>query len=273
MIDTIQVGPLALSLTLLLVVLSGLAGVIAALRFARRRGLDAAPAATRVAIAFLLAARAAHVWEYRDAYLAHPLGLLDFADGGWQLPFGLAVAWVVAITGARPQPRLRAPLFAGLGVFSVLLVAGFAVLRLHPLVGAPLAAIELRTLEGREARLADWAGRPTVVHLWATWCPNCLVEMPELQRAQQAHPDVNFVFVDQGESADRVRAFLGSARLLLHPVLLDESGRIAREYRRSAVPVTLLFDAAGRLAWAHTGALTPALLDQRLESLREPRAG
>ena len=52
---------------------------------------------------------------------------------------------------------------------------GLAVL---PGKGQPLPEIELATAEGTRVKLSDFKGRPTVVNLWATWCPPCAREMP-----------------------------------------------------------------------------------------------
>ena len=74
--------------------------------------------------------------------------------------------------------------------------------------------------DGTTVRLASFEGRQTVVNLWATWCPPCQREMPVLQKAQAARPDVHFVFVNQGESAQQVAAYLARSGLQLRNVLL-----------------------------------------------------
>lgn len=48
----------------------------------------------------------------------------------------------------------------------------------------------LPTVEGGSASLLDFAGKPTVLNLWATWCPPCQREMPVLQQAQAEHPEL-----------------------------------------------------------------------------------
>ena len=70
--------------------------------------------------------------------------------------------------------------------------------------------------------LAGFIGTPTVLNLWATWCPPCRREMPVLQQAQGANPDVNFVFINQGEKADDIQGFIDRQGLTLRNVLVDE---------------------------------------------------
>ncbi len=67
--------------------------------------------------------------------------------------------------------------------------------------------ISVRDIDGQPVSLQDLAGKPLVINLWATWCPPCRREMPVLAAAQQANPDVRFVFVNQGEGQLLVEKF------------------------------------------------------------------
>jgi thiol-disulfide isomerase/thioredoxin len=133
---------------------------------------------------------------------------------------------------------------------------------------ASLPPLALSSLDGRPVTLADFAGKPTVVNLWATWCPPCRREMPALQQAQAANPDVNFVFVNQGEEAGVIAAFLGQEGLALRNVLVDPQSSTGAALGQSGLPTTLFFDASGRLAGIRVGELSQATLDQRLAELR-----
>ena len=53
----------------------------------------------------------------------------------------------------------------------------------------------LYTLEGEEVRLSDFVGKPLVVMYWAPWCKACKEQLPEMIRAQQALPHVNFAYI------------------------------------------------------------------------------
>jgi peroxiredoxin len=86
----------------------------------------------------------------------------------------------------------------------------------------PLPDVSLTSIEGNNVALAGFAGKPTVINLWAAWCPPCRREMPVLEKAQDANPDTNFVFVNQGERPDTIRRFIGHQGLKLHNVLVDE---------------------------------------------------
>jgi thiol-disulfide isomerase/thioredoxin len=123
-------------------------------------------------------------------------------------------------------------------------------------------------MEGRSVSLADFTGKPRVVNLWATWCPPCRREMPALQQAQAANPDVNIVFVNQGEESQTIAAFLDRQGLALRNVLVDRQNSVGAALGHGALPTTLFFDTNGRLADTRIGELSQATLTQRLARIR-----
>ncbi len=130
-----------------------------------------------------------------------------------------------------------------------------------------LKATEVATKDGGISSLADFRGKPTVLNLWATWCPPCQREMPILADGQATRPDVNFVFLDQGDTAEQVKTFLRSHGLALHNVLLDPKGEGTLEYGLGGLPTTLFFDAEGHLVDAQLGGLTRASLASKLSRI------
>jgi hypothetical protein len=88
--------------------------------------------------------------------------------------------------------------------------------------------------------------------------------MPVLEQAQRARPDLNFVFLNQGEDPARVAAWLKRRGLELRNVLIDELRRASAELKQQGYPTTVFFDAQGRLVSTRVGELSPATLAQRL---------
>jgi thiol-disulfide isomerase/thioredoxin len=157
--------------------------------------------------------------------------------------------------------RLAAGALALAGVFFALRLIDNTMLPKAPLT----------TLAGRTTDLPTLtAGKPAVVNLWATWCPPCRLELPFLAAAQGQEPGINFVFVDQGEDLATVERYLGSVGLNLANVMLDTGNRLGREIGTSALPITLFYDAGGRMVDTHAGALSPAMLARKLTQLRPP---
>ena len=77
-----------------------------------------------------------------------------------------------------------------------------------PAVGHPAPDFTLTTAAGETFKLSDLRGTPVVLNFWATWCPPCRSEMPELQAAsQRLAGQVAIVGVDQAETPAQVQAF------------------------------------------------------------------
>lgn len=209
----------------------------------------------------------AFVYEYRALYAVAPVSIADVRDGGWNLTAGLAGAWSYAVHALRRAPALRKAVHGALAVATLVLAGGTAALALRAVQGAPMPDITVQTLDGRPARLHAFLGRPTVVNLWATWCPPCRREMPVLQRAQAARPDVAFVFLNQGEDAAQVRAWLQAHGFALENVWVDPRRQASAVLRQQGYPTTLFFDAQGRLVSVRVGELSSATLAERLAAL------
>ena len=265
---TLQIGPLALPMAPLLFLLAAALGLFAGKRIGVRSGVDADAAVLGVLLVGLVAARAGFVWEWRDAYLRHPLDILDIRDGGYAPVAGMAAACLYALFRVQRQRALRNPLAAAALTTLVAWTAGTLAIGAFPASAVTLPPLRLHTLDGHELSLSAFTGRPTVVNLWASWCPPCRREMPVLGRAQATSPDIDFVFINQGEAPARVLRYLRDENLGLRNVLLDASGTAGRAFDQQGLPATLFFDARGRLVSARIGALSEATLAAGLADLR-----
>ncbi len=266
--QALQIGPLSLPYSVLLTwVAIALSGFLAT-RLARAAGTNAEPTLTLMLLVGLVAARLAFVWQWREQYLASPLSILDIRDGGWEPIAGVVVALLFGLHRARRQAGLRKPVLAAAFTTGTVLLLGGVGTLLVAASAVPLPPLTLSSLQGRPVSLAGFAGKPTVVNLWATWCPPCQREMPVLQQAQAANPDVNIVFVNQGEEAPTIAAFLDRHGLALGNVVVDPQRRTGAALGHRALPTTLFFDAQGRLVDTRIGELSQATLTQRLASVR-----
>lgn len=274
----ITIGPFAFpAQPLVLLVALVLAG-LAANRLARgavataQRPQRAENAVWLAALFGLLAARLAHVLLNSASYLAAPLAILDIRDGGWQPVAGWAAAAGWLAHRLLRQPDLRRPVGAAVAAGLVVFGVGQGLLRWADDSGAddPATRVELTAFDDRRTMaLPDLiAGRPAVVNLWASWCAPCRVEMPVLAEAQRRHPEVRFVFVNQGETEAAVRDYLQREGMALDGVWLDRGRALGPEIGSVGLPTTLFYDAEGRRVDAHFGVLNGAALQARIERLR-----
>lgn len=134
-------------------------------------------------------------------------------------------------------------------------------------VGDLAPTFETVDLTGRAVSLQDYRGRVVVLNFWATWCPPCRVEMPELDAYQAEMGDrIAILGVDMGEPPGAIVPFVRQYGLRF-PILLDETGAIAASYGVTGLPTSLILDPSGVVRERVTGAMTRDVLARRVERL------
>lgn len=113
----------------------------------------------------------------------------------------------------------------------------------------PAPEVAFTDAEGRPTSIADFAGTPTLVNLWATWCQPCLREMPSLQRLQAklaGRLTVAAVSEDRA-GAKLVNPFVAEQKLQDLKIYLDPKGDVARAFDVRGLPTSIVLDRAGRV--------------------------
>jgi cytochrome c biogenesis protein CcmG, thiol:disulfide interchange protein DsbE len=139
------------------------------------------------------------------------------------------------------------------------------------LSGQPETVVALSDDFGRPVSLERYKGRIVVMNLWASWCPPCRAEMPELQQfyAQNVARGVAVIGVNEGESAQRAAAFARSLGISF-PIWIDEDQRYGRVYAALGLPTTIVIDRDGTVLRGFDGPVTlpdlQAAVSSRLRS-------
>ncbi|AWH21775.1 MULTISPECIES: TlpA disulfide reductase family protein [Stenotrophomonas] len=265
-----SVGPVPMPVILIMLALLAAMGL--ARLWPRATAGDAAPSPASVVLDMLLlgllCGRLAFVALNFELYRPSPWSVLQIVDGGYSVPVALLSGAGWGLWALRRHPRLRLPVFSSAALGVLLWAGGGIALSQWQAAHMPLPAVQTVDLHGQPQALQQFQGRPLVLNLWATWCGPCRREMPVLAQAQQAHPQIQFAFVNQGETTGDVQAFLSANGLALDNVLLDEASEASTVLGVKAYPSTLFFDAQGRLQELHLGELTAAGLEHKLRQLR-----
>lgn len=146
----------------------------------------------------------------------------------------------------------------------VLLLLGLLWGSSAPLAGTtaaePAFDFTMTDLDGREHRLTDYRGQWVILNYWATWCPPCIEELPELAAFQAANPDCRVLGINFEDIApDEVRAF-AAEHGINYPVL--PTGPTPPAFARlRGLPTTQIIDPAGRLVADHVGTVTRQMLE------------
>ncbi len=124
-------------------------------------------------------------------------------------------------------------------------------------------------LDGGEMRLSEFAGQPMVVNFWASWCPPCIAEMPDLERVHGDLGDrLHFVGINTQDDRERARE-LATQTGVTYDLGLDPDGELFRDLEVVSMPSTYLVDADGVIVHRHAGLLTEGqlrdLLGEHLE--------
>jgi len=270
-LDAIKLGSLVVPMQVALLIASLLLANGMAAWFQRSRGLDVGPILWKMTLIGFGVARLIFVLRHHDLYFNDPISILDVRDGGVDNLAGFAAAFIVGAELTRRSAPLRRPLTIATLVGCVFFFGGTFLNQALTPPKAPIPPVEVRRLDGSKVSLSSFVGRPLIINLWATWCPPCLREMPVLKSAQQAHPEVEFVFVNQGESVETVESYFTAHGLQMTNVVIDPAKQLSARTGSSGYPTTLFYDAEGSQSSRHLGELSAATLEEKINDLLDVR--
>ena len=133
---------------------------------------------------------------------------------------------------------------------------------------APIGDFTLTDIEGRTISSADLRGKVVLVNFWATWCPPCRAEIPDLIALQQKYRDHLVVIgISEDESpVETVKAFVAEQKIN-YPIAMTTPA-LAKIFRGvSALPTTFVIDRDGKLAQRHVGLLNPEETELEAQAL------
>jgi hypothetical protein len=267
----LPLGPFVLAGERALVILALAAGLVVAEVLGRRRGRDA-EWAWQAVILGLVAARVGYVAANADVFAPRPLDAFAFWQGGFVPWVGVAVGLAYAAFAVRRRGVAAGAVVSAAGATGLAAVVALAVLPVAPTPPALAdTGVVVERLEGGTVDVATWAGTPTVVNLWATWCGPCRRELPMLIDEVGGRDDVRLALVSQAEAADTVRAFLAEEGLPGDDVFLDRRGGMQGAARAIGLPTTLFVDVGGEVRDVAFGEVSRARVRAGVEAAMASR--
>jgi len=162
-----------------------------------------------------------------------------------------------------------AGLFTAIGIY-------FGVKRLQPSAPADTAVaalmqISMKDSAGKQRKMSEWQGKVLVLNFWATWCPPCVSEMPELVALQNDFVSENVQVVGIGiDSPSNIREF-AEKHQITYPLLLGglEGTELSKQFgnQSGGLPFTLLIGADGSVRKSYMGRLDMEQVRADLSSL------
>ncbi len=118
-----------------------------------------------------------------------------------------------------------------------------------------------KLLDGTPFTLADYTGKPILLHFWATWCPICELQIDNIQAISQDYTVISIASWSEGKAA--VNVYMQQNNLTF-PVMLDDSGKLAQTFGLNGVPASFVVNRHGEIKFVETGYSTEYGLRFRL---------
>lgn len=121
----------------------------------------------------------------------------------------------------------------------------------------------------KQIAFTSYLGKPVVLNFWATWCPPCVKEMPDLDALHHKYPDVNVVGLAVDTSSNVAK--FGDKVQVSYPLLIagHDGIRLMRDLgnKRGGLPYTVVFDAQGAIQREFLGLVDMQVLEKLLQDL------
>jgi thiol-disulfide isomerase/thioredoxin len=130
-------------------------------------------------------------------------------------------------------------------------------------VDMPLVAVD-----GSKHNLNQYRGKWLVVNYWATWCPPCIVEMPELQSFHDEHVDKDAMVIGINAeliSQNRLQTFLEDY-FISYPIFISKPGQQSELGLIPGLPTTFLVTPQGKVVAREIGPVTQEMLEQFIKN-------
>ena len=133
---------------------------------------------------------------------------------------------------------------------------------------APAKPFTVRTIDDREVSRDSFRGKVTIVNFWATWCPPCRAEIPDLIALQEKYRDqLQIIGISEDEDGPAVVRKYAAEHRMNYPIAMTSPELEKLFPGIAALPTSFIIDREGRLVQKHVGMLNPATTEQETRAL------
>ena len=134
-----------------------------------------------------------------------------------------------------------------------------------PLV-SQAAEFTLQDMQGKTLHLSDYRGKWVLVNFWATWCPPCRKEIPDLINLQNSHKDLVVIGIAMDYASGKVVADFVRKEGINYPIVLGNDEVVSQIGDMEALPTTYLYNPTGRKVATQEGPVTRQDIESYIKS-------
>ena len=176
----------------------------------------------------------------------------------------LSLAIIPMLTNQKETGRIESPKT----VMSTSLDSG----KIETNKGQVAPDFELLSITGNKVKLSDLRGKTVILNFWATWCPPCRAEIPEMQKFYENNKNNNVEILavnltNSESSPDTVKDFVRDKGMTFN-ILLDKQGKIGNLYGIITIPTSYIIDKNGIIREKHVGPMSYETMDNFISSIK-----
>lgn len=135
---------------------------------------------------------------------------------------------------------------------------------------------ELLSIKGDKWKLSDFRGKTVILNFWASWCPPCKAEIPEMQKFYENNRNNNVEILavnltNSERSPDAVKDFVKDKGMTFN-ILLDQQGEISNLYSVMTIPTSYIIDKNGVIRDKHIGPMSYEMMDNFISNIKNSDA-
>ncbi|WNB91378.1 redoxin domain-containing protein [Bacillus sp. NEB1478] len=130
----------------------------------------------------------------------------------------------------------------------------------------------LNTLDGKQISLKDYRGKKVILNFWATWCPPCKEEIPEMMRFYKEYHTknveilaVNLAFTET--KPQKIKDFVRDYGMTF-PIPLDEKNTINKQFRAVSIPTSYFINEKGMVKSRHVGPMDYDFMKKEINEMQ-----